>query len=459
MTAPIAGGIGPDQMVGHLRGGWLRVGRVAWLLVVGTALLTFMASVPVGYRVFSTPCAGEGCLEEQITPEMAQRLAEAGLPPWFYAAYNTALAVGLVLAGTAVALVIVWRRSDEAVALYVSATLVLLSIFINTYTSPLKEVSLGWFLLVDVLESLMWVLFPVLFYIFPNGHFVPRWTRWLVPLWIYIQLIYFVVLAAVLTGEVLVEAALPGTEGLASFLRSFIILNPGDWPLEVQAPIYIGLMLTCVVAVVYRFRRASGPTERQQTKWVVYGLVCVVSAIVLVTVLGELFVPELLVSGTFTDILIDFLSFIAIVFLPLTFGIAILRYRLWDIDLLIRRTLSYAVLTAGLAAAYLVSVVVLQGALGALTGSRQPALVTVLSTLTIAGLFTPLRWRVQASVDQRFYRRKYDAAQTLARFGETLRDDVDLNTLTTALLGVVEETMQPAHVALWVRPTDHESQA
>ena len=131
-------------------------------------------------------------------------------------------------------------------------------------------------------------------------------------------------------------------------------------------------------------------------------------------------------------------------------AVAILRYRLWDIDLIIRRTLVYGLLTAALAIVYLVSVVLLQQILQALTGQQSP-LAVVVSTLIIAALFSPLRRRIHDLIDRRFYRRNYDAAQILAHFAATCRDQVDINSLTAELLRVAEKTMQPETVSLWLR--------
>ena len=144
---------------------------------------------------------------------------------------------------------------------------------------------------------------------------------------------------------------------------------------------------------------------------------------------------------------------------PISIGMAILRSHLWDIDLLIRRTLIYGVLTALLALVYLGAVVALQAIFTALTGSARAALVTVLSTLVIAALFVPLRRRLQAAIDRRFYRRKYDAARTLAQFGASLRDEVNLDDLSAHLLEAVDDSMQPERVTLWLRATADEGKA
>jgi len=156
-----------------------------------------------------------------------------------------------------------------------------------------------------------------------------------------------------------------------------------------------------------------------------------------------------LLGGTFTAFL-----FVPI---PLAIGVAIFRHRLWDIDIIINRTLVYGSLTALLALVYFGLIIALQALVRVVTGTiSEPPLVIVASTLVIAALFQPLRRRIQTIIDRRFYRRKYDAAQTLAAFSVTLRNEVDLTQLSEQLLTVVQETMQPAHVSLWLRPREHE---
>jgi hypothetical protein len=233
------------------------------------------------------------------------------------------------------------------------------------------------------------------------------------------------------------------------------LLNPGipaENPLGVEGLRYLGIAppapifllgipttILSVISLVLRFRRSRGE-ERQQLKWFVYAGVLVVAA---------LFVPLLLpgVASTLLQLLV-------MPALPIAAGVAILRYRLYDIDRIINRTLVYGALTAILALIYLGSVVVLRGLVFGFTGGSSQ-LVVVASTLAVAALFSPLRRRIQGFIDRRFYRRKYDARKTLEAFSAKLRDETDLEALNNDLVRVVRETMQPVHVSLWLRaPTD-----
>ena len=208
-----------------------------------------------------------------------------------------------------------------------------------------------------------------------------------------------------------------------------------------------------VVAQVQRYRKISSPAQRQQTKWIMFGLLCMFVMMVYWTIFIEMFpLPpgRQRLAFFFSGLVQDF--FISL--FPLAVAFSILRYRLWDIDLIIRRTLVYGVLTLLLALVYFGSITLLSSLFSAVTG-QQSALAIVVSTLLIAALFTPLRRRLQDWIDRRFFRRKYNAQQVLAQFALTARDETDLDALTAELLRVVQETMQPEHVSVWLRdPTE-----
>jgi hypothetical protein len=205
--------------------------------------------------------------------------------------------------------------------------------------------------------------------------------------------------------------------------------------------------------LVLRYRR-SGSEQREQIKWIAFAgsfvglmsLITVVSALIFAPEFPDSTGTQPLWLGVLQDV--ELLSFAGI---PVAVGIAVLRYRLYDIDVIINRTLVYGSLTATLIALYFGGIVVLQRLFVLLTG-QQSTLAVVASTLLIAALFNPLRRRIQSFIDRRFYRRKYDARKTLEAFTAKLRDETDFDALNAELVGVVNETIQPAHVSLWLRP-------
>ena len=273
------------------------------------------------------------------------------------------------------------------------------------------------------------VLLPLYF---PNGR--PPTPRWGLITWITLGLLpVVIVLTAFSPGETVYGTGIPNplaVEALrpvADALRPFVFAS------------YIGLMFAAALSLVVRLVRSEGE-ERQQIEWFVF-------AAALVPVWFVLNAPVEQAS----PVLFGVLDSLVISGVPVAAGIAILRYRLYDIDRIINRTIVYAPLTAVLLMLYFGATVVSQRAFVFLTG-EQSTLAVVASTLAIAALFNPLRRHTQAFVDRRFYRRKYNAAKTLENFAGTLRDETDLGALSDELVWVVRETMQPAHVSLWLRP-------
>ena len=219
-------------------------------------------------------------------------------------------------------------------------------------------------------------------------------------------------------------------------------------------------ILASAVSLVWRYRHSDTET-REQIKWLAFAASFVGVTYLGVLVSGIFFAPESLSTENNTPIWISLLfNLILISFagIPTAIGFAVLKYRLYDIDIIINRALVYGPLTSTLAAVYLGGVVGTQAAFRTLTGQeQQPQLAVVVSTLAIAALFNPLRRRIQSFIDRRFYRKKYDAAKTLESFSHRLREEVDLENLAGELVAVVEQTIQPAHVSLWLR--DREERA
>jgi hypothetical protein len=218
--------------------------------------------------------------------------------------------------------------------------------------------------------------------------------------------------------------------------------------------VFLGGAPFLVVAQLYRYRRVSSPLQQQQTKWVVFGFAVLITYMVL-GIVPYLMFPVAASSGSLYLPAHTAVQNILLLLIPLSFGFAMLRSRLWDIDVLINRTLVYGTLTVLLALVYVGLVIGLQSLVHLFTGQvSQSPVVIVASTLAIAALFQPLRHRIQKIIDRRFYRRKYDAAKTLEAFSARLRNEVNLEQLREQLLNVVQETMQPAHVSLWLCPPE-----
>ncbi len=221
----------------------------------------------------------------------------------------------------------------------------------------------------------------------------------------------------------------------------------------VSSLVFAALLLSVVGLQVYRYRRVSLVRERQQTKWVVFGLALALGGFALFLISVNLFLPPDLRNSPAAEALIPTtVSYGLLLFIPISIAIAILRSQLYDIDTIINKTLVYGLLTGILGALYAGLIIGLTSLAGAISGqAASHSLVLVTSTLAIAALFQPVRSRLQSIIDRRFYRRKYDAAKTLAAFSATLRQEVDLGQLREQLLAVVQETMQPTQVSLWLR--------
>ncbi len=337
-----------------------------------------------------------------------------------YAVFTLALALASVVMCLVVSTLIIWRRPDDRIAFIVALMLVTLGPIIVVADPPATS---PWWVPNACLTFLTGFLLVLVFLLFPTGQFVPHWMRW--------------TLVVFLVGDL--SSFFPDTP----LLPNVPVSQPG-WL------VVVGELTTVAAAQLYRYRRVSGPRERQQTKWVVFGLTVPITVGVLATALGLIF-PVLAERSSLYLLALNESGFLIPLFISLSFGFAMLRSQLWDIDVLINRTLVYGVLTVLLTAIYGGLVIGLQALLRGLI-SQDNGVAIVISTLAIYVLFQPLRKRIQRLIDRRFYRSKYDAAKTVAAFSTTLRQEVDLEQLREHLLAVVQETMQPAHVSLWLCP-------
>src|SRR5579859_2863155 len=402
----------------RLHGGWLLLARILWLAVVVLTLALSVASIPGFHAFLQSGCMSTAC-HSLIAPYTVQYVKAAGLSINSFLIYLYMLFVVLLLVFLIVGTVLFWFRSNDRMALYTSFALVTFPMFFNS--SLLLALLPGWWLPIQIVDFLNGVALGNLFYLFPNGRFVPRWTRWL---------------AVAVVVDSVASSFFPNT----TFANFWLISN-----------LFPILAVTGVVAQVYRYRKVSSPLERQQTKWVAAGLSFSIIGALLVIGLYYINAFALFHPNARTDLIAGTLLYMFVLFIPLSIALAILRSRLWDIDIIINRALVYGTLTGILALLYAGSILLLQYLLRGIIQQNNDIAIVV-STLAIYALFNPLRRRIQNIIDRRFYRRKYDAARTLATFNATLRSEVDLSTLREHLVAVVQETMQPASVSLWLRP-------
>jgi hypothetical protein len=406
----------------RLSGRWLTLARIIWIALVVCILVYFIASLPETFVTIHQPCVGVWCTNAtgRLTASQMHTLVKAGISldayAWSFLIFNGVAA--LVWFG--VAGILFWRKSDDWMVLLVA--LMLISVGADNVTNTLLYSPSFWRIPEHGLYLIVSLTLLNTFALFPNGRFVPRWSLW-------VTLVYPTYIVCYLL-----------------FLRPLRVPGWALYHTPINAVTWFGSYTILILAQVYRYFRVSNAVERQQTKWVALGFfVVLVLGLVAVSLGGYLsdqhygLLYALFGLGSAPFFLI----------IPLSIGFAMLRSRLWDIDIIINKALVYGLLTALLAAVYAGLIIGLQFLLGGIIKQNNDVAVVV-STLAIAALFGPFRRRIQQIIDRRFYRRKYDASRTLEAFSATLRNEVDLAMLSEHLMRVVEETMQPAHVSLWL---------
>ena len=404
----------------RLRGRWLALARVVWLAIAAFCLVVFVLGIPLNYADLGKVCTVQPC-DQDPTPASIAQFHAAGLTLGFYSAYVGTIGLISGLVYLVIAALIFWRKSDTWIGLLTSLFLVTYGVAQTNGDDVLKNIPA----LAGPINALLpigYICLSLFLYLFPDGRFAPRWTRWVVLAWIPL------------------------------FFFSMGLLPDGGF-----VPLLFVFLVISLYAQVYRYRRVSTPTQRQQTRWVVYGVL--ISILGFVGIIASVNFFSLSQSpDSWTFLVGDTAVYVVQTCLPLSLGIAILRSRLWDIDVLINKTLVYGSLTALLGALYAGLIIGLEHLVGLFGGTAaQNPVALVISTLAIAALFQPLRRRIQNLIDRRFYRRKYDAARTLAAFSAALRNEVDLEQLRAHLLAVVNETMQPAYVSLWLAQPERRS--
>ncbi len=396
--------------------------RRAGLMLVGFLIYTLLILVghivgfPLGYAYLHTVCS-RGC---SLTPENVRALEHIGLSITFYANLYMVIQVLYILGCVGIAMLIVFKKPGQWVPLGMSCFLVGLSAYEGADYPALATAYPVLNVPAQLLIFLgMGVLGMYALLTFPNGKFGSRWV-----LGFYLANLFEGVLAAFITNPV------------------FVLINTVFSLLSF--PIILGVL-------IYRYRRLLNARARAAIKWIILSL----SVFILIILLVFILLPAVAPADSLAFLVINTFGFFGCGVNIAGFLMAVLYANAFDIDVFVRRTLVYGTLTAILLLIYLLLVFAGQHLLVSLLGQSN-AVVLVGSTLIVAALFQPLRQRIQRTIDRRFYRSKYDAAKTVAAFSSTLRQEVDLDQLREQLLAVVQETMQPTHVSLWLRKPDQD---
>lgn len=414
----------------QLQGWVLMLARGVWIAGVVLALGLFVASIPGYFASLQVICVPAQCnLGSQLTAQDVRVLQSLGISLAAYATLQVVFNLLFLSICVVISLLIFWRKSADPMGLLASFVLIVTGTTLRQ--NVLSTLPPSWHVLVELVPLLGNISGILLGYLFPGGRFAPRWIRWvflgLIPYWI-------------------AETFFPA---FSNALFAFVI--------------FLGVLVSMILVQIYRYQRISTAAERQQAKWAVFGAVITLGSYVAGLIALFLLLPHFFQLSTLVYVLGEAIISCFMLAFPLSLAVAILRYRLYDIDVLINRTVVYSLLTGSLVLIYLVLIFLAQFLLGELTRRiaqsswvNQSPLVIVGSTLAAAALFQPLRRGIQKSIDHRFYRSKYDAAHTLDAFTAVLRHEVDLQQLSEQLLTVVQETMQPAHVSLWLRSLEQE---
>jgi len=398
----------------RLRGRWLLLARIGWVVIAALALGLYVASVPILIAFIHVPCtsAPATCTYYgQLSPNDVQALQTMGLSLDFFAAYEATVYIVFVVVYVAIGVVIFWRRSDDCMALFASLTLVT---FPGGFNSTLLLILPPALLLPDHIVAFIGSTSLLLFfYLFPTGRFVPLWTRWLSVGVIAFWAVY---------------AFFPSLHFNSTIAFSVLLL---------------GIVCSALVAQVYRYRRVSSALQRQQTKWVVFGVSIGLGGFLVLSIFSA-FLSSLVPQGPLTNLITDTASYLVLFIIPLSIGFAILRSRLFDIDLIINRTLVYGALSASVIGLYVLVV----GGVGALFQARGNFLISLVATGLIALLLQPLRNRLQRAVNRLTYGERDDPYRIISRLGSQLEATLTPGAILPAVAETVAKTLKLPYVAI-----------
>ncbi|HEY6406447.1 MAG TPA: GAF domain-containing sensor histidine kinase [Ktedonobacteraceae bacterium] len=401
-----------DAASTRLSGRWLLLAKAAWMVLAGGAFVIFVISVPWRFIQLDHP------------PAVVQsNLVYLGLPVGFYAGYNLVLEVAFIGCSLALALVIFWHKSDEPMALFVALFLVTFGVTLPPTVYVLATYP-AWQVAITTLNVLGWASLNLFGLLFPSGRFVPHWVRWLVPWFILYVLLWH----------------LPGD----------LPFHPSHWPSLLLALVELSAAGIIAGAGVYRYRYASTQQQRQQIKWVVaFTSVGMLSFIAANVLLPELF-PVFTQNGSVFDMFINPLLSCGVLLIPVSLTIAILRYRLWDIDLIINRTLIYGILTASVIGIYILVV----GLLGTFLQVQGNIVISLLATGVVAVLFQPLRNALQRGINRLMFGERDDPYRVVSHLGQRLEATLAPEEVLPVMVETVARSLKLPYVAIRLKQDD-----
>jgi len=395
--------------------------RAAWAILGSLDLLLFVAGVPTRFGQL-----------QQIADSPGGRvgLGTLGISNDAYPYIVIGIEVAVVAAVALAAIVIVIGKWDDWLTLFVSSAALGYGIYVTPTLDAFTLATPGVLYVGNFLQAVGLCFALIFFYLLPDGRFIPSWTRYLTIYWVAVSLAWGLWPSA-----------------------PFSLADPFTTPLVWFVIVMVTGWFTCLAAQTIRYRTESTPIQQRQTRWIIGSSFFGVTFYIVLYLLLRYTFPTF--GSSTTDSVFRLVGvpvfLLVIIPVPVAIAFAAVRYQLFDVHVIIRRTLIYGPLTAALATIYFLLVVLLQTVFYE-AQEETSSVVVALSTLLIASLFRPMRARAQVVIDKRFYRARYDAGRVVERFGASLREDVNIDAITSELLEVVGDTMQPTHISLWLRP-------
>lgn len=423
MNAAAPGDGVAERAPARLTGPALILARAVWLLLVLPSLALSIVGVPAYYQRLLLPCVDAATcnVAMALSAQGMRAFAALGVSPQSYALFSTIFWGVIVGAWTVVGFLIFWRRSDDGFALLAAFALTMFNqSYPGLFSSALALSYPALTLPLALIGALGLTVFTLFFLLFPDGRLIPRWTALAIPL---------------IVAQAITSVAPPDSP-----------LNAAHLPMLFDGLLTIAIYGTIVYAQIYRYRRASTAVERQQAKWVAFAIVTVALFFVVAGGLFALVFPQADQPDS-PAYLTTLLYPLCLLLIPLSVGLATLRYRLWEIDLVIRRTVVYGLLTAFVVGVY----VVIVGYLGALFRTNANLLISLIATGIVAVLFQPLRSRLQAGVSRLLYGQRDDPYVVLAGLGQRLRATLDPDDILPTIVTTIRETLKLAFVAIEAR--------